>query len=383
MRVLINALGATMGGALRHLTNFLPALDEAPGGHRYDVLVRSSIPATACGDRIRLIRWQDRHAQSSVHRTLADLAGSAVRARHYDVLVSLMNFGPILCPIPHVLFQRNALYFSRDYRRALDPLPRLELAFRRRWTVEAMRFAEMVVTPSRAMREMILKDCPGLARAKFNTLYHGFEAETLGDRAGAQRTLPGFPKLLYTAHLGRYKNFEVLLRALALLKSSYPEIQLFLTFDRADHAADFAHYENMASKLGVTAQVTFTGRIAQNQVGSLYRASDVFVFPSFCESFGFPLLEAMGSGVPIAASDIPVNREICQGAALYFDTKDAQACASCIRTIIEDRGRAQSLRERGARVLGSFDWSWGRYAREFVGLIEKAAMCRAARRRIA
>ena len=268
MRILINALGATMGGALRHLTNFLPALSGAPGGHSYDVLVRSSVPVSSSSDRIRLIRWNDDRARSSLHRGFADLVASGLRARNYDTLVSLMNFGPVFCPIPHILFQRNALYFSPRYRASLDPAARIELALRRRWTIEAMRFADAIVTPSRSMAELIFEDCPNLLRSKFRTLYHGFETETLDEPARVPAiNVPGNPKLLYTAHLGRYKNFEVLLRALAILKKSYPAVRLLLTFDRADHPGDFDHYAKMAADLDVADQVVFTGRIDQRQIG--------------------------------------------------------------------------------------------------------------------
>lgn len=380
MRILMNALGATMGGALRHLTNLLPALSEAPGGHSYEVLVRESVPVAANSERIRLVRWKDDHAQSALHRGFADLISSGMRARKYDVLVSLMNFGPVFCPIPHILFQCNALYYSRRYRASLHRRARVELALRRRWAIEAMRFAETVVTPSRAMAELIFEDCPGLMRSKFRTLYHGFEKTTLGASAGAGAPLAvqGSPKLLCTAHLGRYKNFEVLLPAVARLKQRYSGVRLLLTFDRADHAADFDHYQRMARQLGVAENVVFAGRVDQQEIGALYRAADVFLFPSFCESFGFPLLEAIGSGLPVVASDIPVNREICQGAALYFGVDDAQACAGQIEGVLENHSLAHALKQQGAHVLRGFDWSWRRYAAEFEEIVENAALRRAA-----
>jgi glycosyltransferase involved in cell wall biosynthesis len=378
MRVLINALGANMGGALRHLTNLLPALGEAAGGHVYDALVRASIEISSACDRIRLIRVSDAHARSFLQRTFSDLIGSAVSARRYDVLVSLMNFGPIVCPVPHVLFQCNALYFSRPYRASLDVTSRAQLALRRRWTVEAMRFADTIVTPSAAMADLIREDSPALRGKSFRTLYHGFERTTLGDGRTSDPRITGFPKLLCVSHLARYKNYELLFQALALLKAEYPDIRLFLTFDRADRASDFDHYERMAARLDVLDRVTFLGRIDQNEIGGLLRAADVFVFSSRCESFGFPLLEAMGCGLPIAASDTAVHRELCKNAALYFHPDDARACAGSIRAILEDRSRARSLTEQAAKVLGSFDWSWRRYAREFAGIIEHAALRRAA-----
>jgi glycosyltransferase involved in cell wall biosynthesis len=380
MRVLINALGATMGGGLRHLTNFLPALASASDSHSYEVLMRSSISVPCESRRIRLTRWDDERAASSLHRGLADLVSTGMRARRYDVLVSLMNFGPILCPIPHVIFQRNALYYSREYRATLHSRARFELMLRRRWTIESMRFASVVVTPTDSMATLIQEDCPGLRRCRFQTLYHGFDSGSFGHEhpVAAPFEVIGRPVLLYSAHLGRYKNFEVLLRSLPHLKPFYPEIRLVLTFGPADHRNDFEYYRKLVRDLHVEQNVVFAGRVGQQEMARFYRAADIFLFPSLCESFGFPLLEAMGFGIPIVASDIPSNRELCGAAASYFGVHDDRACADRIRQVLEDKCVARSLISQGEVVLRQFDWSWKRYAREFASIIEQAAISKAA-----
>jgi glycosyltransferase involved in cell wall biosynthesis len=305
---------------------------------------------------------------------------SAIRARRYNALVSLMNFGPILCPIPHILVQHNPLYFSPVYRASADLRERLDLALRRRLTIEAMRFAEVIVTPTSAMADLIRDDCPGLRGKNFSTLYHGFEAADFSPNADevAGPKVEGSPKLLYTAHLGRNKNFEVLFHALARLKEAYPGIVLILTFNAADHAEHFRHYEKMAEDLGVSRHVAFIGRVRQDQVGALYRAADLFVFPSISESFGYPMLEAIACGLPVAASELPVHREICREAALYFDPNDGRSCADCIQTLLEQSAVRGQLLAGGREVLERFDWGWQRYAAEFVNLLERTAVCRAA-----
>src|SRR5438445_7940432 len=93
-----------------------------------------------------------------------------------------MNFGPVLCPIPHVLVQHNPLYFSPPYRLSADFPERVDLALRRRLTIEAMRFAQVIVTPTNAMTDLIRDDCPGLRHKQFRTLYHGFEVADLSPK---------------------------------------------------------------------------------------------------------------------------------------------------------------------------------------------------------
>ena len=86
----------------------------------------------------------------------------------------------------------------------------------------------------------------------------------------------------------------------------------------------------------------------------------------------------MGFRLPIVASDIPSNRELCEEAALYFDADDETGCANCILRVLKDRAQANALIQRGAGNLRSFDWSWQRYAREFTGIIERATERKAA-----
>ena len=71
MKILIHALGANMGGAMRHLTNFLPALAQYDANHEYDVLVREGIPDIALAGNVRLVRMggrQDASSRRCLHR---------------------------------------------------------------------------------------------------------------------------------------------------------------------------------------------------------------------------------------------------------------------------------------------------------------------------
>jgi glycosyltransferase involved in cell wall biosynthesis len=88
----------------------------------------------------------------------------------------------------------------------------------------------------------------------------------------------------------------------------------------------------------------------------LYRSADIFVFSSYTESFGHPLVEAMATGLPVVASDIPVNRELCGEAAVYFPTFDAEACAAAIRRVAEDGELRRGLREAALARAAAFTW---------------------------
>jgi glycosyltransferase involved in cell wall biosynthesis len=105
-------------------------------------------------------------------------------------------------------------------------------------------------------------------------------------------------------------------------------------------------------------------------VPRLYRDSDLFVFPSIAESFGHPLVEAMASGLPILASDIPVCREICGEAAIYFDPFNAKSLAEAIVHLEKDITLRKRLGEAGRRRAES-KFNWADHVDRLVHLIEE------------
>ena len=79
----------------------------------------------------------------------------------------------------------------------------------------------------------------------------------------------------------------------------------------------------------------------------MYQTYDIFVFPSVSETFGFPLVEAMASGLPVIASDTLTNREICGPTALYYPPFDAEALAQRIQELRARPDLYRWLSEKG------------------------------------
>ena len=89
----------------------------------------------------------------------------------------------------------------------------------------------------------------------------------------------------------------------------------------------------------------------------LYRDHDVFVFPSVSETFGHPMAEAMSTGLPVVASDRPVNQEICGEAALYFKPFSAQGIADRIEELNNSEALRNRLSAEGRhRAVSRYSW---------------------------
>ena len=91
--------------------------------------------------------------------------------------------------------------------------------------------------------------------------------------------------------------------------------------------------------------------VDQKKLNMLYNASDVLLFPSLEEGFGFPLVEAFSVGLPTVVSDIDIFREIGDGASIFVNPCDISSISEGIVTAIYD---SKSLRNRSLAKSRNF-----------------------------
>jgi glycosyltransferase involved in cell wall biosynthesis len=87
--------------------------------------------------------------------------------------------------------------------------------------------------------------------------------------------------------------------------------------------------------------------VARDDLPQTYGNYDIFIFPSVSETFGFPLAEAMASGLPVIAADSLINREICGPAALYYPPFNSDVLAKRIRQLRARPDLCDWLRTKG------------------------------------
>jgi len=166
--------------------------------------------------------------------------------------------------------------------------------------------------------------------------------------------------LLFTSLYSEHKNLGTLFRGVLKLGSSGLKFRLITTADpnweKIDNTIRKAE-RKLADKLKGRGLLELTGVLADSALDAVYARADIFVYPSRVESFGHPLLEAMAAGLPIVAADVPINRELCGNAAVYFRPLDHDEFAATIKRIVGDPRLRRSLVERGFERLENFEWS--------------------------
>ena len=379
MHLFINSAAATAGGGLTYIRNVIPHLAARPG-LRLTVALDPSLR--------REFREFD-----SVEFVAFDLLPSARRFWHEQsvlpalirrcgahVLLSTGNFALRRSPVPQILLSRNSIYTSadffrdlrsrREYRAWLDTRLRAILARR------SIHWADITVAPSEAFAAELSR----WAGARVIAIHHGFDQEAftqdpspLAPGIEARLRAAGKSlKLLFVSHYNYYRNFETLIRALPSLRNRLPgrAVKLLLTCEltagKNPGAYDPEAAADLVKQLGVSDMVVELGTIPYEKLHRLYTCADVYVTPAYTETFSHPLVEAMASGVPVAASDLAVHREICGDAAAYFRRFDPEALADCVTQIagsLERRERMAALgRER------SRDFSWKEHVEQVLAL---------------
>jgi glycosyltransferase involved in cell wall biosynthesis len=99
------------------------------------------------------------------------------------------------------------------------------------------------------------------------------------------------------------------------------------------------------------------GAVPYASLHRLYRACDLYVTPAYAETFAHPLVEAMASGLPVVASDLPVHKEVCGDAALYFPRFSPEALAEAVVRIACSCDLAAELSEAGRKTSSDFSWA--------------------------
>lgn len=232
------------------------------------------------------------------------------------------------------------------------------------------RRADHIIAVSEATRRDII-NAYHIAPEKVSVIYEAADPRfqpQLRATVEAMRTRYHLPAeyLLYVGTIEPRKNLTRLLRVWEPLYLAKEAPRLVIAGKRGWLTGDFyTTLENSPARDGVL----ITGYIQDCDLPAIYAGATAFVFPSLCEGFGLPPLEAMACGTPVVCSDTSSLPEVVGEAALTFDPTDDAGIAEALRRIVKDKELQAELRELGVQRAAGF--SWGRAAQETVSVYRK------------
>ena len=286
-----------------------------------------------------------------VDRWLGD--AEVVHGTNYVVPPSRL---PSVVSVYDCWFLRHPEQAGPDVRRAGDVLRR------------AIDRGAVVHTSSHATEAVVRELFPS---AVVRTVHLGPLAPSAPAANAPVPELDGAPFVLSIGTLERRKNLPVLVRAFGRIAGDHPRLRLVLAGSAGD---DSPAVRTAVDALGpgLASRVLFTGRVDDEVRGWLQHHATVLAYPSLDEGFGFPLLDAMQSGVPVVASDAGSIPEVAGDAALLSPAADVDALAANLHRVVSDA----ELRHRLV-TAGTMQWqrfSWQRCADELVDLYRQIAM---------
>ena len=250
---------------------------------------------------------------------------------------------PSVVTVHDVLPLRTPEHFSQLIARRYAVLARL-----------SARRAARVVTGSEHSRDEIaeLLDVP-LERIRVTPygvepLFRPVEAdlELLAERFGVTP-----PYVLCVGTLEPRKNLTGAVRAFERAHAAFRDHSLVLIGGRGWKGGEL---ERLLRE--TRAPVIPTGYVSEEGLVALYSSADCFLFPSFAEGFGFPVLEAMACGTPVVAGDRSSLPEVVGDAGLLVDPASTEALADAVRRVLGSAELRHDLSRRGLERSRLFTW---------------------------
>jgi alpha-1,3-rhamnosyl/mannosyltransferase len=179
------------------------------------------------------------------------------------------------------------------------------------------------------------------------------EADRL--QALARLGLPaGTPYLLSVANFQPRKNLVRLVHAAARLAEVAAGELAVVLLGAGDDDQTRALREAIAAY--PRSRMILPGYREGLELRALYAGATALVFPSLCESFGIPAVEAMAQGCPVALADSSALPEIGGEAGWYFDPEDPDAIATTLRALLDRREERRRRAELGRALARRFRW---------------------------
>lgn len=344
MKVLINAISVKEGGSLVVLNQILRELIKINSNDLWYVATNPVVANkvhSAGNVKLLVFDWVEKtpfHLLWWYEWTLP----KKINRLGIDVLFSQTNYlprGKLSCP--SLLLVQHAGHFSDLFKRLMleagnSHLTSMSFRMKGRWVRRSVKSCTRLTVQTYALARAIADDM-ALDVDSVEVIPHGCGQMAYGEsRAYPGLSNPG-PRCWRVGYITKYgvqKDFESLFAAISILDNQGYDVTLVLTLNETTEES--ALINSLLTKYGVHKLLENHGELESGSIEQLYDSLDVFVFPSLCESFGFPLLEAMARGIPVVAANTTSNCELAEQAVIIFNSMNAKELAEKITELMSD-----------------------------------------------
>ncbi|RLA84533.1 MAG: glycosyltransferase family 1 protein [Epsilonproteobacteria bacterium] len=210
-----------------------------------------------------------------------------------------------------------------------------------------IRRADKIITVSEYSREEILNYYP-YSKGKIEVIYLGL------DKSFNVMNIEKKNQILYVGSLNSRKNFIGVLKAFELLNSDNYKLVMVGNFS-SNFSLDEENKQILQSAKN-NPNIEFKSGISNDELIVLYNQSLLFLFPSFYEGFGLPVLEAMACGTPVICSNKTSLPEVGGDAVVYCDPYNTEDIKEKIELVLGDETLLKELIQKGLNRAKEFSW---------------------------
>lgn len=225
-------------------------------------------------------------------------------------------------------------------------------------TLDAMLFADKVIAISKYTKERLLHFFPSVPEDKIEVIYCGNRDTLLSEKEDRQVLHKfGLKEGAYFLSVGTIeprKNYGTLLKAFKQYKGHTKKYKKLCIAGGYGWMQE--NFTKEIESLGLAQDVVVTEYVSDAELANLYRYCFAFLYPTWYEGFGMPVLEAMNFGKPVIVSNVTSIPEIVGADGLLVKPHSQEGFAHSMLRLEEEKGLYQCVVEKGYGRVGRFMW---------------------------
>jgi glycosyltransferase involved in cell wall biosynthesis len=226
------------------------------------------------------------------------------------------------------------------------------------------RWARTIIAVSENTKKDLIK-LYRVSADKIQVIYEGYDADekvqiqNIKSQINTKYKIQNTKYLLFIGRLEERKNIVGIIKAFEILKEQYKLPHKLVL------AGKFGYGEKKIKEelknINCVKDIILTGYVSEEEKRELLKNADIFLFPTFYEGFGIPVLEAQSAGVPVIAGDnssIPEISNLAAGSpsAVLVDPKNAEKIADASYKLLSDKALRDDIIKKGYENAKRFSW---------------------------
>ena len=269
-----------------------------------------------------------------------------------DLLHGVSSIVPLWAPCPQVVTVHDLAYYRINRRYPMRFRAYVAIVKR-----SIQRAHTVIAVSSNTKRDIV--DLFGVDPDRVVVIHNGHRGQSL-DLRSVERLLRSYDLTAgaYLLHVGRVEYNKNVIRLLEAYAKARQRDDVNVPLVLAGRGTNYMEVVwSRARELGIESFIRHLGYVPDEDLIGLYNGAIALVFPSLYEGFGLPVVEAMGCGTPVIASNRGSIPEVVGDAAILVDPESPEEMARAIGAVVNSSDLRMALESKGSRQADLFSWT--------------------------